>query len=199
MLVGVVEQLLAGGEVPFAPRRDDLHVRHQRVGAELESYLIVALAGRAVRDRICARFPRDLDQALRDQRSSDRRSEQVLAFVYGVRAEHRKHEIADELFAQIFDENLLHAQHARLLAGRLDFFALTDVRRERDDFAAVHVLQPFEDDRSVETARIGEHHFVHVVHDRSRSSCLPARATALCRTPRFGSLTARQRSGRMRA
>ena len=101
--LGVREQLFARSQVPFAPRRDDPDVRLERVVAELEAHLVVALAGGAVRDGVGAGFARDLDQALGDQRTRDRRAEQVFAFVDGVGAEHREDEVADELLAQVVD------------------------------------------------------------------------------------------------
>ena len=57
VLLGEVDQRLAAGELPFAPRRDDPDVRLQRVIAELEADLVVALAGRAVTDRVRADLP----------------------------------------------------------------------------------------------------------------------------------------------
>ena len=44
------------------------------------------------------------------------------------------------------------------------FLALADVGGERDDFAVIGVLQPFQDDRGVEAAGIGEHYFLDVRH-----------------------------------
>ena len=161
VLLRVLQQLLARGEVPLAPRRDDLDVGHQRVGAELEADLVVALAGRAVRDRVGPGLARDLDQVLRDQRARDRRAEQVLALVDRVRAEHREHEVAHELLAQVLDEDLLHAEQLRLPARRLELLALADVGGEGDDLAAVGVHQPLQDDRGVEPAGVGEHHLLH--------------------------------------
>ena len=52
----------------------------------------------------------------------------------------------------------------RLLARRLEFFALADVGRERDDFGVVVVLQPLQDDGGVEAARVGEHDFLDIAH-----------------------------------
>ena len=82
-------------------------------------------------------FVRDLDLALGDQRPRDRRAEQVFAFIDGVRAEHREHEVAHELLAQVVDEEFrLDAELLRFGARRLEFFALADVGGEGDDFAA---------------------------------------------------------------
>ena len=94
---------------------------------------------------------------------ADRRAEQVLAFVQGVGAEHREHEIAHELFAQVVDEDLLHAElacHAR----RCEFLALADVGGEGHDLAVVSLLQPREDDGGVETAGICQNDFLDFGH-----------------------------------
>ena len=45
---------LAAGEIPFAPRRDHPDVGLERIIAELEADLVVALAGGAVADRVGA-------------------------------------------------------------------------------------------------------------------------------------------------
>src|SRR5258708_3866132 len=98
--VGVFEQPRARGQVPFAPRRDDLDVGRERVIAEFETDLVVALAGGAVGHRVGADLAGNLDLALGDQGAGDRGAEQVLAFVESVGAEHRKDEIADEFLTQ---------------------------------------------------------------------------------------------------
>ena len=172
MLLGIGHQLLARHQIPLAPRRDDLDARLQRVGAELETHLVVALAGRAVTDGIGAGFIDDLDQALGDQRPGDRGTEQVFAFINGIGAEHREDEVADELLAHIVDIDVLRldAGLQRLGARRLQLFALAEVGGEGDDFALVHVLQPLEDDRGIQTARIGQHNLLDVAHLRSLSS-----------------------------
>ena len=106
MRLGVGQQLFAREQIPLAPGRDDFDVRLQRIGAELEAHLVVALAGGAVRDGVGAGFVGDLDQALGDQRPRDRGAEQVFAFVDGVGAEHREHEVAHEFLAQVVDVDL---------------------------------------------------------------------------------------------
>src|SRR5205085_5956594 len=64
VFLGEVEQRLAAGELPLAPRGDNLDVGLERIITELEADLVVALAGRAVTDGIRAHRPRDLDLAL---------------------------------------------------------------------------------------------------------------------------------------
>ena len=187
VLLGECDQRLARAQVPFAPRRDHGHVGLERVVGELEAHLVVALAGGAVRHRIGADLFGDLDLLLGDQRPRDRGAEQILALVERVGAEHRKHVVAHELLAQILDEDVLRldAEQQRLLARRLELLALAEIGREGDHLAAVGGLQPFEDDRRVEPARIGEHDLLDVTLARVALSYVSLRHAVL-RTPSQG-------------
>ena len=158
MLLGEGNERIAGGELPFAPRRDDLDVGLERVSRQFEAHLIVALAGRAMSDRVSAHFAGDLDQVLGDQRPRNRGAKEVQALVLGVGAEHREDVVAHEFLAHVLDEDVLglDAQQFRLLARRLKLLALAEVGGEGDDLGAIFSLQPFEDDGRVEPARIGE-------------------------------------------
>ena len=100
---------------------------------------------------------RDLDEALGDERPGDRGAEQVDALVERIRAEHREDEIAHELLAHILDVDFLDAELLGLAARRLQLLALAEIGGEGDDLAAIGRLQPFQDDRGVEAAGIGEH------------------------------------------
>ncbi len=166
VLLGIGHQLFARQQIPLAPRRDDLDAGLQCIGAQLETHLVVALAGGAVRDGIRAGLVGDVDQALGDQRARDGGAEQVFAFIDGVGAEHREHEIAHEFFAQVVDENVLRldAELQRLLACGLQLFALAQVGGEGHHFALVGVLQPLQDDRGVESAGVGEDGFFDFAH-----------------------------------
>ena len=159
VLLGELDQLLAALEGPLAPGRDDLDGRLQRIVGELEAHLIVALAGGAVTDGVGAGLPGDLDLLLGDQRPRDRGSEQIDALVDGVGAEHREHVVADELLAQVLDEDvlLLDAEQLGLAPGRLQLLALAEVGGEGHHLAAVGLLQPLQDDRRVQAAGVGEH------------------------------------------
>ncbi len=152
VLLCIGEQFFTRGQVPLAPRRDHLDVGLQRVGAELEAHLVVALAGGAVGDGVGTRLLGDLDQPLGDQRPRNRRAQQVFAFIDGVGPEHRKHEVAHELLAQRLDIDLLDAHGLGLGARRFDLLALPDIGGERDHLATVGFLQPLEDDRGVQAA-----------------------------------------------
>jgi len=164
VLLGIGQEFLAREQIPLAPRRDDFDIGVQRVGAEFEAHLVIALAGGAMGNRIGAGGAGDFDQTLGDQRARDRGAEQVLAFIDGVGAEHRKHEIAHELFAQIVDEDFLHAKLLGFFARGFQFFTLADIGGEGDDFALIFILQPFQNDRGIQAAGIGEYDFFDLTH-----------------------------------
>ena len=166
MLLRIGEQLFARQQIPFAPGSDDLDIGHQRISAEFEAYLVVALAGGTVRNGVGTSLARDLDQTLGNQRPRNRSAEQVFALINRVAAEHRQDEVADELLTQIVDENVLRldTELQRLAARRLQFLALTEIGGEGHYLAVVGVLQPLENDRGIEAARIGENNFLGFTH-----------------------------------
>jgi hypothetical protein len=82
-------------------------------------------------------------------------------------AEHRKHEIAHELFAQIVDEDVFRfdAELQRFLArAGSSSSPLAQVSREGDHFALVGILQPLQDHRGIQPTRIGKHCLLYVAH-----------------------------------
>ena len=144
-LFTVGHQLFAGVQIPLTPGGNHLNARGQRVGAQLETHLIVALAGGTVGDGVSAGLFSNFHQALGNQRARNGGAQQVLAFVDGIGAEHGEHIIAHEFFAQVFNVDLFHAHGFCLGAGRLHFFTLTDIGGERHHFTVVGILQPFDD------------------------------------------------------
>jgi hypothetical protein len=112
-------------------------------------------------DGVGAGHLRDLDLALGDQRTGDRGPQEIGALVQRVAAKHGKDEVANELLAQVFDEDLLDPHHLGLLAGGLELLALAQVGGEGHDLAIVGVLQPAQDDRRVQAARIRQNNLLH--------------------------------------
>ncbi len=167
VLLGVSQQFLAREQIPFPPRRDDLDVGFEGVSAQFEPHLIVALAGRAVRYGVRSSLYRDLDLALGDQRPGDGRSQQVFALVDRVGPKHGEHEIAHEFLAQILDVDVfrLDPKLQRLTPRRLQFLALAEIGGKGHDLAVIHVLQPLQDDRGIQAARIGQHDFFDIRHN----------------------------------
>ncbi len=174
--LGEGDQRLAAGQVPLPPRRDDADVGLERVIAELEADLVVALARRAVADRVGPDGAGNLDLLLGDERPGDRGAEQILPLVQRIGAHHREDIVADELVAQVFDEDLADAEQFRLGAGRFDLLALAEVGGKGHHLAAVGLLQPFQDDAGVETAREREHDLLRRLVERRHR--LPLRCGA---------------------
>ena len=161
--LGKGQQGLAGLKVPFAPRGDHVNIRLKGIVAQLETDLIIALAGRAVADRISPNLAGDLDLFLGDQGARDRGAEQILPLIDRIGAEHGEHIIAHELFAHILDEDVLwlDASGQSLGPRRFDLFALAEVGGEGHDLCAIFGLKPLQNDRGVQAATIGEHDFFH--------------------------------------
>src|SRR5690606_13682946 len=149
------------------------------VGAELEAYLVVALAGGAVGDGVGALGARDLDHLLGDQRARERGAQQVVPLVDGAGAQHGEHELLDELAAQVDRVGAYGAGGERLDARLLDLLALADVGGEGHHLGAVRLLDPVEDHRGVEPARVGEHHLLDLLVVLLHGvSCVGARRAA---------------------
>ena len=159
VLIGVAHELFTREQIPFTPRRDDFHIRHQGISAQLETHLVIAFACRSVADGVSLGFAGNFHQALGNQGAGDGGAQEVLALVKCIGTEHGEHKVAHKLFAQIFNKNIagLDAHFDGLEASRLDFFALANVSGKGDDFAVVFVLQPLQDDGGVQATRVGEH------------------------------------------
>src|SRR6266404_3535035 len=105
-----------------------------------------------MRDHLGFFLSRDLDHSFRDKRTGDARAEEILTFVDRTGSDHRKNEIARELFLKIVDITFEGAGAQRFLLQTLEFFLLTDVCAKRDDFGLIIFFEPAENNRGVEPA-----------------------------------------------
>ena len=71
------DQLCSGGQIPFAPRGNNFDIRLQGIIAQLKAYLIIALASRAMRYRICAHFAGNFNLTFGDKRARNRCAQQI--------------------------------------------------------------------------------------------------------------------------
>src|SRR5262249_749830 len=158
-----LDEFGARGPRPPPPRRDHRYMGLERIVGQFKANLIVAFAGRAMRNSIGTDFLRYFDLFLRDQRSRDRRAKQILAFVKRVCPKHREYVVAHEFFAQVLNEDvfLFDAEERRLLPGRLELLTLTEIGCKGDDLAAIDGLQPLQNNRGIEPAGIGENDFLY--------------------------------------
>ena len=163
MRLGVVDLLVSGLDVPLAPRCDDLHLRREALDGQLEADLVVALAGRAVRDGIRALGNGDLRQLLADDRSCKGSAQQV-GLVLGIHLHGRDDHVVDHLVDQIGHDQLACAGLERLLLEALQLIGLTDIAGHRDDLGIVVILfQPGNDDGRVKAAGIGQNDFLDLI------------------------------------
>ena len=162
--LGVRDLVVAALELPCTPRRDDVHLGRERLDRQLETHLIVALAGAAVADRVGALGLGDLDDALGDRGTREGRAEQVF-FIFGACLQARPDVVLDERLVQILDVQLGRAGRQRLFLQTVQLGALADVAGNGDHLAAVVFLQPRNDDGCIQTAGIGENDFFVLFHN----------------------------------
>ncbi len=163
--VRVLDGVLARHDVPLAPRRNDGELRRQRLVGELEADLIVALAGAAVGEPIAPGGQRHFHLLLRQQRTRDGGAQQVFVLVDAAGADHLPEIVLDELLAHVGDVDFARAGLARLLFETAQLIAaLPDIAADRDHLAAVILFEPGNDDGCIEAARIGERHFLRLLH-----------------------------------
>ena len=119
-----------------------------------------------MRDGVGAGLGGNLDQTLGNKGPRNGGAKEIQTLVKRVCPEHRKDEVTNELFADIFDENVLgfDAEQFGLLAGGVQLFALAEVRGEGHDLALVFGLKPLQDDGGVEAPGIGQDDFLRRAH-----------------------------------
>ena len=106
----------------------------------------------------------NLNLAFGDEWAGNRRAEQIHTLIKRVGAKHWKDVITHKFLAQIFDVNFPDAQHLGLGARWFKLFALAQVGGERHNLARIGLLQPLKNNGCIETARIGQHHFLDIAH-----------------------------------
>ena len=106
MLLGVFDLSRTGIEIPLTPRSDQRDVRCECLDRQLEADLVVALARSAMSDGVSALFLGNLDELLGDDRTCERRAEQVLVLVDSTGLERRPDVFLEELFLEVLDVDL---------------------------------------------------------------------------------------------
>ena len=162
MLLGIFDFGRTGIEVPFTPRSNQRDVRSQSLNGQLETNLVIALAGSAVSNSIRAFLLSDFHQLLGNNRTGKGRTEQVLVFVNSTGFERRPYIFLEEFFLEVSDIYLGCTGFQRLVMNGIQFIALTYISAAGDNFAAVIIfLQPGNDNGGIKTAGISENYFVY--------------------------------------
>ena len=165
--LSVVDLLVAGHDVPLTPGGDDLQLGSKALDGQLETHLVVALAGAAVADGVGTLGLGDLHQLLGDNGAGEGGAQQV-GLILGVGHDGGDDDVVHHLVGQVGHDQLAGAGLEGLLLQTFQLGALTHIAGDGDDLGITVVfLQPGNDDRGVQTAGIGEDHFLDLLisHD----------------------------------
>ena len=157
--LGVVDLLVPALDVPLPPGGDDLHLGSKTLDGQLEPDLVIALAGTAVADGVGPLGLGDLHQALGDDGPGKGGAQQVI-LVLGAHHHGGDDDVVHHLIRQIFHIQLGSAGLDGLFLQTIQLGALAHVAGDGDDLGIVVVLlQPGDDDGSIQTAGISEYDF----------------------------------------
>ena len=158
MLLGEGDRAVAG-HAAVTHRRDAGKLRSQRPDADLETHLVVALTGAAMRDGVGAMGARCCYEVLDDERPGKRRDQRIAVHVKRIGTNGRADEVTGELLTRVDDDRLHGAALESALADRLEVLpALADVDGDGDDLGAGGLRDPADGDGGVQASRVGQHH-----------------------------------------
>jgi hypothetical protein len=141
---GPARKFIAEPSIP--PRRNDLQIGRKRRGCQLESDLIVALAGSAMGEGIGFFLSGDFDHAFGDERTRDACTQEILAFIECTGLEHRVNEIARKFLLQIDDVAFRSASSLGLCFETFEFLFLADIRAKGDHLGIIFFFDPRQED-----------------------------------------------------
>ena len=160
--LGVVDLLVTALDVPLTPGSDDGHIGAQGLEGQLKTHLIIALAGAAVADGVCAFLDGDVGQSLCDAGTCEAGAQQVV-LILCAELQGGEDVVFDEVLLQVEDVQLGSAGSLSLLFQTVQLSTLTHVAGDSDDFAVVVILfQPGNDDGGIQTARVSQNNFLNI-------------------------------------
>ena len=175
VLGAVGEQVLAAlealNEFGITPRGNGLDGGGECLCAHLEAHLVISLSGGSVGNVLSSLFVGDADHFLGNAWTGNGGAEQVAALVDGVALDSLKDIVLDKVGAEVGDDALEGAAGDSLgLDGREVLFVLSDVGAESNHIEAF-LAKPLENDRGIETSRVGENDLRLGVAHFVRASC----------------------------
>jgi len=155
----IVDFFVTALDVPLTPGGDDGHLRSKALDGQLKTDLVVALTGGAVGDGVRALFLGNLHQLLADDGTCKCRAQQIL-LVACAHFHGGDDDVVHHLIHQIGNVELGCAGLQGLFFQALQLIILTHIAGHGDNLGVVVVLlQPGDDDGSIQPARIGEDDF----------------------------------------
>ena len=163
MGLGVVDLLVTGFDIPLTPGSNDLHVGSKVLDGQLETDLIVALAGAAVGDGVGTFGNGDLGQLLADHGTGKSGAQQIL-LILGVHLQAGDDDIVHHLVGQVGHDQLACAGLQGLFLQTVQLIGLPHIAGHGNDLGIVVVLlQPGDNDGCIQTAGVGQHDFLDLI------------------------------------
>ena len=106
----------------------------------------------------------DVHQSLGNEGPGNGSAEQVAAFVDGCATHHGKDKIFGHLFAQVNHIGFGSAGFKCLFFHAGEIFRLAQIGGDGNDLAFVGLNKPFQDNRCIKPAGVGENNFFYVLH-----------------------------------
>ena len=157
MLLGVIEAVFPGLEIPLAPRGDHFQFWGEGLIGEFEADLVVAFAGASVGDGAGALLKGNFHLVLGNYRAGERCSEQILMLVDGARLQRGENIAGEKFFAQVFDYDFARAGGIGFVDHGFEIVSLAHVANHGDDVVGIVLFQPRNDDGGVQASGVGEY------------------------------------------
>jgi hypothetical protein len=134
--------------------------------ARLETDLVIALAGAAVGDVLCAVLVGDVDEVLGDDGAGECGEQRIDALVLAVCPDGLRQDRLGVLLAHVdgLRGDGAHIECLLLDPGKV-LLVLADVAADSDDVHVLLYLQPLDDDGSIESARVCKYDLLFFCHD----------------------------------
>lgn len=153
-----LQQILSAGEAVeergHPPRGDDGEAGVACLPGELESDLVIALAGAAVAENLAVVLLGSLDLGAGNDGAGQTGSEEVSVLVDGIALDGGEDELVDELLLQVGDDHALGTEGESLLLDLGEVLLLTDVGKESLKGIWVSVGPKFELDANILTTTV---------------------------------------------
>src|SRR6056297_133726 len=162
MFFGILFQSRSALHVPLPPGSNDLDRRIKVIIGNFKTYLIIALTGSTVGNGIGPFFSGNLHLRLGDQWARNGGAEEVASLVDSVDTEHGKNKVAGKFFFQVDDVTGRGAGVFGFLRHMIKLFPLAEIGAIGNDFAAVFLYQPLENNGGVKASRISQNRFFYL-------------------------------------
>ena len=166
MSLGILNLLSTGQKIPLTPRSNNSHIRSQSLNSQLETNLIVALAGSTVSNSVSAFLLSYINQMLSNQWTCKGGTQQILALIYSTSLQSRPYIILQELLSQIQNIALGSTGTQCLVVNSLHIIALANISTASNNLTATIIfLQPRDNNGGIQTTGISQYDFIKLCHN----------------------------------